>query len=79
MRKCAKGGTGVDDRRCDPSLKFTPEEALGLLDIVMTSSGELSADQRAAVLKLSEFCRQCLREHRDEVNGSEDSASICAA
>ncbi len=44
------------------SLRLTEEEALGLLDLVMLSTNDLSAEQRAAVVKLSEFCRQFLRE-----------------
>ena len=46
----------------DRSLCLTEEEAMGLLDIVMMSPGDLNQEQRAAVMKLSEFCRQFLRE-----------------
>lgn len=35
---------------------------MGLLDIVMMCPLELSAEQRAAMVKVSDFCRQFLRE-----------------
>ena len=66
----------MDDRKYETGLRFTQEEAFGLLDIVMTSSGELTPEQRNAVLKLSEFCRQCLRERPEAAPGSQ---SVCAA
>jgi hypothetical protein len=43
-------------------LKLTKEEALGLLDLIVLSPGDLSPEQRAAFVKLSELCRQFLRE-----------------
>jgi hypothetical protein len=46
----------------DYKLTLTKEEALGLLDIIVLSPGDLSPEQRAAFVKLSELCRQFLRE-----------------
>jgi hypothetical protein len=40
---------------------MTEEEAMSLLDIAVLSPVELSPAQRAALGKLSEFCRQFLR------------------
>ena len=42
-------------------LRLTKEEALGLLELAMSCPLDLSADQRAAIVKLGEFCRECLR------------------
>lgn len=47
-----------EQERC---LWLTEDEAMGLLDVALLSPGELSPEQRAAVMKLSEFCRQFLR------------------
>jgi hypothetical protein len=52
------------------------EEAMGLLDIVMLSPAELSPEQRAAVLKLSEFCRKFLREEEPVTAGSGKSVPL---
>jgi hypothetical protein len=43
-------------------LCLTEEEALGLLDVILTNPAELTPEQRAAALKLSEFCRELIRE-----------------
>ncbi len=43
------------------SLSFNEAEALGLLDLVLMCPGELSVDQHRAALKLSDVCRQLLR------------------
>jgi hypothetical protein len=40
---------------------MTEEEAMGLLDVAVMSTNELSPEQHAAMRKLSEFCRQFLR------------------
>lgn len=42
-------------------IRLTKEEALGLLELAMSCPLDLSADQRAAIVKLGEFCRECLR------------------
>ena len=44
------------------SLRLTEEEAMGLLDLVMLNPADLTVEQRSAVLKLSEFCREMLRD-----------------
>ena len=46
----------------DHTLGLTEEEAMGLLEIVMMSPMDLSAEQRTAIMKLGEFCRERLRE-----------------
>ena len=55
----------MNDNGLPRSLCLTEEEAMGLLDIVMLSPGELTSEQRAAIMKLSEFCRQFLRDPID--------------
>jgi hypothetical protein len=57
-----QGEMRLKERAIERNICLTVEEAMGLLDIVMTCPGELTPDQRAAMLKLSDFCRQCLRE-----------------
>ncbi|HLV78763.1 MAG TPA: hypothetical protein VKT32_00740 [Chthonomonadaceae bacterium] len=52
----------MQENRCERSLELTIEEAMGLLDLLLLSPGELTVEQRAATLKLSEFCRKWLRE-----------------
>ena len=42
-------------------IRLSKEEALGLLELAMACPLDLSADQRAAVVKLGELCRECLR------------------
>ena len=48
-------------RECVFSL--SEEEAMGLLDIILITPVELSLEQRAAVTKLGEACRQFMREN----------------
>ena len=43
------------------ALRLTEEEAMGLLELAMTCPVDLSLEQRAAVVKLGEFCRQFMR------------------
>ena len=56
----------VTDRANEHSMCLTEEEALGLLKIVMMCPAELDAEQRDAMLKLSEFCRRFLRDDADQ-------------
>lgn len=51
----------MKEREQEKSLFLTEEEAMGLLDVALLCPGELTPEQRAAVMKLSEFCRQFLR------------------
>lgn len=51
----------------DRSLFLNEDEALGLLDIVMLCSADLTGAQQAAAVKLSDFCREYLRERRNAV------------
>ena len=46
----------------EKTLCLTEEEAMSLLDIVLVSPADLTPAQRTAFLKLSEHCRQFLRE-----------------
>jgi hypothetical protein len=43
------------------AIRLTEEEAMGLLELAMACPMELSPEQRAAVVKLGEFCRQFMR------------------
>jgi hypothetical protein len=52
----------MQEERRERSLELTMEEAMGLLDILLLCPGELTAEQRTATLKLSEFCRKWLRD-----------------
>lgn len=45
-------------------LQLTEEEALGLLDVAMACPTDLSSEQYSAVMKLSDFCRELLRDAR---------------
>jgi hypothetical protein len=60
--KTGKESGTLREREQERSLWLTEEEAMGLLDVALLSPGELTPEQRAAILKLSEFCRQFLRE-----------------
>jgi hypothetical protein len=55
----------VKEREQERNLWLSEEEAMGLLDLALLSPGELTPEQRAAVLKLSDFCRQFLRESEE--------------
>lgn len=65
MGKRGKESKTVREREQERNLWLTEEEAMGLLDIALLCPGDLSPEQRTAVLKLSEFCRQFLREPED--------------
>ena len=58
----------LQDRAKEPSICLTEEEAMGLLDIIMMTPADLSTEQRAAMLKLSDFCRQFIRDNADSSN-----------
>ncbi len=49
----------------EKTLCLTEEEAIGLLDIMLVTPGDLTPEQRSAFMKLSEHCRQLLREDSD--------------
>lgn len=51
----------MQNRLEERNIKLTEEEAMGLLELAMTCPMELSPDQRAAFVKLSDFCRQFMR------------------
>jgi hypothetical protein len=54
----------VRDREKEYNLRLTEDEAIALLDIVLVSPVELTPEQRAIVMKVSDFCRQILREQK---------------
>ena len=60
-----EGEMKLQDRAIERGICLTEEEAMGLLDIVLMCPGDLTADQRAAMLKLSDFCRQFIRDVAD--------------
>ena len=51
----------MQNRLEERNLRLTEEEAMGLLEIAMTCPVDLSVEQRAAIVKLGEFCRQFMR------------------
>ncbi len=51
----------MHNRLEERNLRLTEEEAMGLLEIAMTCPVDLSSEQRAAIVKLGEFCRQFMR------------------
>jgi len=63
----------VKELRLDRDLCLSQEEALGLLEIAMLAPGDLTSEQRSAIVKLSDFCRECLRSEVDDVR---DIASL---
>jgi hypothetical protein len=64
--------------RAEHTLCLTEEEAMGLLDIVMVSPVDLTFDQRTAIVKLSEFCREMLRESA-QANAVASSVALVGA
>ncbi|CCW35776.1 hypothetical protein [Chthonomonas calidirosea] len=42
----------------EKALYLTEEEALGLLELALTSATEMNAEQRSALMKLTAFCRE---------------------
>ena len=67
----------MQDRPAERGIQLTEAEALGLLELVMTFPKELDPEQRDALVKLSDYCRQFLRD----VPGPEtcsDLAGACA-
>ena len=53
------------EQKVDSGLMLTKEEALGLLDLVLLSPGDLTPEQRTAAMKLSDYCRHSLRDSED--------------
>ena len=60
------------DKPCKP-IRLTTEEALGLLDIILFSTGELSEPQYRVLLKLSRFCRVNLK-NEDQIACADDAS-----
>ncbi len=60
-------------------ITLTREEALGLLDIALLSPDELTSEQRSAVVKLSDFCRQCFRDDLAESENERNGRSLLAS
>lgn len=53
----------MKDLAKERSLWLSEEEAMGLLDIILTAPDDLTSAQRTAVLKLSDFYRQFLESN----------------
>lgn len=53
------------EQKLENGLMLTKEEALGLLDLVLLSPGDLTPEQRTAAMKLSDYCRCSLRDSED--------------
>lgn len=58
----------MKERKSERPLWLSEEEAMGLLDLSLVVPAELTPDQRAAISKLSEFCRQFLRSPEEAVS-----------
>ena len=59
----------MKERTLDRNLCLSKEEAFGLLEIAMMSPDELTPEQQSAIVKLTEFCRECLRDEAGEMRG----------
>jgi hypothetical protein len=68
----------VKERILEQCVWLTQEEAIGLLELVMMSPGELTGEQRAAVMKLSECCRRSMG-CKDSLPGNVDRATVVVA
>jgi hypothetical protein len=53
----------LQDGTNEVAVCLTEAEALGLLDMIMLSPTDLTPEQRAAMMKLSDFCREFLRDN----------------
>ena len=56
-------------------LNLTEDEAIGLLEVMMNCPTDLDSGQQDAMLKLSEFCREFLRDSGDSEPGHTGSYS----
>ncbi len=56
----------MNDNVYEKAFRLSQEEALVLLEILMVYPADLNAEQRAAILKLSDFCREFLRDEGRE-------------
>jgi hypothetical protein len=57
----------------EKTLCLTEEEAMSLLDIVLVTPLDLTPVQRSAFLKLSEHCREYLREELEPPSHSREN------
>ncbi len=74
------GRTGlVKERKSERPLWLSEDEAMGLLDLAMIVPSELTPDQRAAVGKLSEFCRHFLRNPEEAAHSTLPAAPPLSA
>jgi len=71
----------MKNRLEERAIHLTEEEAMGLLELGMTCPMDLSFEQRAALVKLSEFCRQFMRSESCKANTSvvRDEKNVTAA
>ena len=63
----------MDEETMIRLLALSQEEALGLLEIAMTSAVELNRVQRTAILKLSDYCRGFIRLENQPLYAQEDN------
>lgn len=70
------------ERKIERCVYMSEEEAMALLDLALLCPGDLTLEQRSAIVKLSEFCRQFLREEIAESGAGRTTGSrppmICA-
>lgn len=59
------------------ALNLTEEEALGLLELALTSMTEMNADQRSALLKLSSYCKNIWRQQSACAQPQENAPKEC--
>ncbi|HLI47484.1 MAG TPA: hypothetical protein VKV18_02165 [Chthonomonas sp.] len=66
----------------EKALYLTEEEALGLLELALTSATEMSAEQRSALMKLTAFCREVWSRNAtcdDKQKREEEPCSTCGS
>ena len=68
----------MKDRKSERPLWLSEEEALGLLDIVLVAPADLTAEQRTSIAKLSDFCRQFLRNEETNAAGLSATTAVPA-
>ena len=67
----------VHNRAMERGVCLTEAEAMGLLELLMTFPGELDPDQRAGFIKLSDYCRQLLRDGHDSHPPQDNATAPC--
>ena len=65
LHTAVREGETLQDRATERGVCLTEAEAMGLLELIMTFPGDLDPEQRAALVKLSDYCRHFLRDGLD--------------